>query len=384
VSTGSERRSALLTAVTLETRRLGEAAAVFTSRVAERAGLAPTDVQCLSFLLETGAAPAGRLAELTGLSLGATTRMIDRLEQAGYVRRAPDPTDRRVVLVALVPERSSVVGERLQALVEALSAVSADYGDDQLRELHGFLRRAVEAVETETGHLLEHAARPTEGGSAFFAPVGGVTEARLVFLSAVPTLGIRGDPALRDLYRASFQGPVPRVRVRAGVVTVRYARFAWFDWRARIGGQMIDTSVHWRDDRGELALHTGVPWRIELRGGGSRIQADLGELELGGFQLVGGASRVELTLPRPVGTVRVPLEGSFNELIVRRPAAVSMRLRISGPSSRVELDGQTITGSAGDLTLESDGAASAADRYDLEVQGSAHHLTVGETDRKRG
>ena len=118
-------------------------------------------------------------------------------------------------------------------------------------------------VQAETARLREHNATPDAGlGSAFSAPVGGVTLGRLVFLSAVPAMEIRADATLRDLYRASFHGPVPRVRVRAGVVTVRYARFAWFDWRARIGDQVIDTSVHWRDDRGELALnHRRCPGR---------------------------------------------------------------------------------------------------------------------------
>ncbi len=376
MSTATRGRAEAVATVTRLTRRLGEASAAFTQGVAEDAGLAPNDVQCLAFLAEVGAAPSGRLAELTGLSAGATTRMVDRLAQAGYVRRLADPVDRRHVLVELVPERAGTVAERVAALARRIDEASADTSDERLREVSAFLTRAVEVVEAETARLHERPAGQAAAGSAFAAPVGGVTVGRLVFLSAVPVMTIRGDRTLADLYRASFQGPIPRVRVRAGVVTVRYARFAWFDWRARIGDQMIDTSVHWHKDRGELILTAAVPWAIELRGGGSRVQADLRELDLRSFDLTGGASRVELRLGRPDGLVPVRLAGSLNKVTIRRPADVPVRLQISGATSRVEVDGQRIAGSGGNLTLGSPGAASAVDGYDIELRGSAHQVLI--------
>ncbi len=113
-------RAGLVGDLARETRRLGDAAAAFTQGVAERSGLAPADVQCLVFLAEAGAAPSGRLAELTGLSAGATTRMIDRLEQAGYVHRTADPTDRRLVRVTPVMERVATVAEHFAALARAM------------------------------------------------------------------------------------------------------------------------------------------------------------------------------------------------------------------------------------------------------------------------
>ena len=376
MSTGTDKRAELIAAAARETRLLGDAAAAFTQGVAERAGLAPIDVQCLAFLAEAGASPSGRLAELTGLSAGATTRMIDRLEQAGYVRRSADPVDRRHVLVELVPQRAVMVAERFSALAGALEAATAGSSDQQLRDLAGHLGRAVDVVRAETSRLREHdGAQPTEG-SAFAAPVSGVTIGRLVFLSAVPTMRIRGDADQQDLYRATFQGPIPRVRVRAGVVTVRYARFAWFDWRTRIGDAMIDTSVHWRDDRGELVLNGSMPWAIELRAGGSRIHADLRQVDLRSFDLTGGASRVELQLAGAEGVVPVRLTGSLNEMTVGRPVGVPVRLRISGATSRVEVDGQVIAGSRGDLSLGSDGSATAGKVYDIELQGSANKVTV--------
>lgn len=73
---------------------------LFHSRVAELMGLSPTDEKCLDMAMRAeGPITAGRIAELSGLSTGAVTGVIDRLERAGYVRRVRDPHDRRKVLV---------------------------------------------------------------------------------------------------------------------------------------------------------------------------------------------------------------------------------------------------------------------------------------------
>ena len=68
-------------------------------RAADALSLAPTDLVCMCLLQLNGSATAGWLAEQTGLTTGAVTGMIDRLERAGYVRREPDPKDRRRVIV---------------------------------------------------------------------------------------------------------------------------------------------------------------------------------------------------------------------------------------------------------------------------------------------
>ena len=78
-------------------RRVNLQGSFFGQTVAIRFGLSESDVEALEVLIDTGAATAGRLSELMGLTTGAVTRVIDRLEQAGYVRRVPDPADRRRV-----------------------------------------------------------------------------------------------------------------------------------------------------------------------------------------------------------------------------------------------------------------------------------------------
>ena len=80
-------------------RSVGNASAMLNHAVAERLGLDPTAWECLTLLFEQGPVTAGRLAELTGLTTGAVTGLVDRLEGAGYVRRERDPKDRRRVIV---------------------------------------------------------------------------------------------------------------------------------------------------------------------------------------------------------------------------------------------------------------------------------------------
>jgi DNA-binding MarR family transcriptional regulator len=78
---------------------------MFRHAAAARLGLTVTDMECLDFLMDTGAATAGQLAEQTNLTTGAITSMIRRLERAGYVTAERDPADRRRVIVTLAQER---------------------------------------------------------------------------------------------------------------------------------------------------------------------------------------------------------------------------------------------------------------------------------------
>jgi DNA-binding MarR family transcriptional regulator len=64
-------------------------------------GINRSDSRCLDILDQHGRMTAGALAQDSGLSTGAITAVIDRLEKAGYAQRVSDPADRRRVLVEL-------------------------------------------------------------------------------------------------------------------------------------------------------------------------------------------------------------------------------------------------------------------------------------------
>lgn len=97
----SSHKRQIFTELIAEIRRSQTATARFDRAVGDAVGLNPTDMECLEFLSQLGPLAAGRLAELTGLSSGAMTAALDRLEHAGYARRVRDASDRRRVLVEL-------------------------------------------------------------------------------------------------------------------------------------------------------------------------------------------------------------------------------------------------------------------------------------------
>lgn len=102
---------------------------------ADRLGLGLADFKCLTALTEEGSATAGEIAHRTGLTSGAVTRMIDRLERAGWVRRRHDTVDRRRVIVEPVPERLAEIEPLFAGMAAGWSAALADYDDAQLRML---------------------------------------------------------------------------------------------------------------------------------------------------------------------------------------------------------------------------------------------------------
>jgi DNA-binding MarR family transcriptional regulator len=133
----------------------GRHTVLFHQTVAERIGLNATDSRVLSYLGDAGSATAGELAELTGLTTGAVTRIIDRLEQVGLLRRDRDPHDRRKVIVVHLAE-SSVHREfeRLMApFGRAVGELLARYSDAELELIAEFTESGTELLRSATRQL---------------------------------------------------------------------------------------------------------------------------------------------------------------------------------------------------------------------------------------
>src|SRR3569832_1398193 len=101
-------------------RRASGIGAIFSQAVADYAGISSSDLECLDFLNLEGRATAGRLAEVTGLTTGAITGVVDRLEKAGYVRRERDDHDRRKVFIATIPESIPKIGVHYENMHRAV------------------------------------------------------------------------------------------------------------------------------------------------------------------------------------------------------------------------------------------------------------------------
>ncbi|MEW2547545.1 MarR family transcriptional regulator [Streptomyces sp. NPDC047002] len=147
-------RAALVAEAAAVSRRCMASYALLAQAVADRLRLHPTDVQCLSLLgLETGSVTTGRIAELTGLTTGSATRLVDRLERAGYVVRRRDTEDRRRVLVAGVPERMrgfAAVWEESRGPWDELFQA---YDEAELALLVRHMNRTVELNESRGARL---------------------------------------------------------------------------------------------------------------------------------------------------------------------------------------------------------------------------------------
>jgi DNA-binding MarR family transcriptional regulator len=127
---------------------------------AEAAGLGPTDFYTLNLLGAAGPLTAGQVADRTGLTTGAVTRLIDRLARAGHVRRVPDPVDRRRVRVELEPSRATGHDPIRQPALDRLTEILADYPDEALDVLFEFFGRAAPALRdaAEQARVTRHQA----------------------------------------------------------------------------------------------------------------------------------------------------------------------------------------------------------------------------------
>jgi DNA-binding MarR family transcriptional regulator len=107
---------------------------MFHQALAGELGLHITDHKCLHLIFRFGAIPAGRLADLTGLTTGAVTGIIDRLEEAGYVRRTNDPKDRRRTIVE--PTKNRKLERKIEAvftpLHEGVHKLLSSHSDSEL------------------------------------------------------------------------------------------------------------------------------------------------------------------------------------------------------------------------------------------------------------
>jgi DNA-binding MarR family transcriptional regulator len=149
----TKTRAALQQELEHAMRRSSAQGVIFGQTVADVAGISGSDLECLDFLNLEGRVTAGRLAEVTGLTTGAITGVVDRLEKAGLVRRERDESDRRKVFIAAVPEAVGRIGRLYEPLQRGMQATFASYSDAELRLLLRFAKDGYAAMLTATEKL---------------------------------------------------------------------------------------------------------------------------------------------------------------------------------------------------------------------------------------
>ena len=134
-------------------RRYLSAMVLHSLTSAEAAGLNATDYFVLNLLDLTGPQTSGELARWTGLSTGATTRMIDRLEQRGHVRRGYDPADRRKVVVEM-GKPPKTVDRAVAGARRRIGAVIGEYSETEQQILFRYFAEAATAYQASTEELV--------------------------------------------------------------------------------------------------------------------------------------------------------------------------------------------------------------------------------------
>lgn len=144
-----------------EIRAFQTAVDAFDEAVADRLGIHRTDLRCLDLLERHEAMTAGELAKASGLTTGAVTRLLDRVERMGYARRVRDSADRRRVLVELTPLARERAAEFYGPIAQAGQTGLERYSADQLTLLRDFLRGA-RAFHEQRTNPAQGAAEGTE------------------------------------------------------------------------------------------------------------------------------------------------------------------------------------------------------------------------------
>ncbi|MET9295283.1 MarR family transcriptional regulator [Streptomyces sp. NPDC003077] len=147
------KREELIDRVLMAGRELSTAAVLFHTALAARHGLSATETKALDLLQRLGPLTAGELARHTGLTPASVTALIGRLEDKGAARRIRHPADGRKVLVEFDERWAASVAPDFDDFVASLRELCADYTDDQLAVVAGFMREAAGRQSEATRNL---------------------------------------------------------------------------------------------------------------------------------------------------------------------------------------------------------------------------------------
>lgn len=138
----SNRKRALRDSLIRETRHFIAEAILFNQQLADRLGINAIDYQILNLIDLFGPATPGDLAQLTGLSSGGMTVVLDRLEKAHYLERERNPRDRRSVIVRFASAPKRKIAVFYQPILARMDQVFAAYDEEQLGVIIDFFRRS--------------------------------------------------------------------------------------------------------------------------------------------------------------------------------------------------------------------------------------------------
>jgi DNA-binding MarR family transcriptional regulator len=148
VKASAMNRDELMAALNRAAREVSGQAVLFSQALADHLGVGSSDLECLDIVLLHGPLTAGELARRSGLTSGAITGVIDRLEKAGFAARETDAADRRKVLVRALPAIEARAAPAVKPMEDANVALLSGYSDKELALLLDYMTRShASAVE---------------------------------------------------------------------------------------------------------------------------------------------------------------------------------------------------------------------------------------------
>jgi hypothetical protein len=126
----------------------------------------------------------------------------------------------------------------------------------------------------------------------------------------------------------------------------------------------------------KVVLNSAVTWSLDLAGGTQRTEADLRGGKVGGIAVTAGSDILDVSLPKPAGTLPFLLAGGASQFLLSLPGGVPAQVTVGGGASFVSVDDQNLTGVAGGTVLTPPGWATATSRFDIDATSGFSRLTV--------
>ena len=139
--------------VIVGSREFGISTVLYRHKVGAKLGVNVTDMECLGVLFFKGVSTPSELSRYTGLSSGATTTMLDRLEKSSLIERRPNPKDRRGTLISVKDEAKQYVGPMFAQVREAQDALMGTYSEEELHLLADFFQKITAIWEEQRQKL---------------------------------------------------------------------------------------------------------------------------------------------------------------------------------------------------------------------------------------
>jgi hypothetical protein len=202
-------------------------------------------------------------------------------------------------------------------------------------------------------------------------PTGEVSAPKLDLSAGAAKVTVRAGSIGGDLYRATFESPSderPAVNLdsASGTLHVDLPGRSGFHWGTQNDHRSID-----------LTLNDQLPWVVGLSSGASQTSLDLSGLKVASVTVESGASSVDMTLPKPAGTVPVHVSGGAMHLTIQRPTGTPIRVSASGGATSLDVDGQHFGGLFGaNQDFSSPDYSSATDRYDISIESGASSVGI--------